>query len=123
MAPSAGIMLLLSDRRRDATWQMAVFVGAHVRTRRSLPWFFFVVVVMSSSSSSSTLMVLVLPVPGGPQIRLNLLPVAPLLHCTAETQLSMAPACESLSPNAASLPDSSASQVPLVSRRGRAPVR
>lgn len=90
---------LLRARSRDATWLIAVLVGAHVRTRYLL-WLVAVVI----SISSSTLMVLVLPVPGGPQMRLNrpLVVLAPL-PCTAETQLCIAPACESFSPNAGSL--------------------
>ena len=100
---------LLSARRRDATWQTAVLVGAHVRTRH----FIFI------ADSSSTVVVLVLPVPGGPQMRLTLLlapPPSALARCTADMQLSMAPVWDSLSPNADSLlPDTdSGTSVPPV---------
>jgi hypothetical protein len=51
-------------------------------------------------------MVLVLPVPGGPQMRLNLLAAS---RRAAETQLVMASVCESLSLNAASVDATSVS--------------
>jgi len=90
-APSGtGVRILLpqcQETGRDlAEGGDAVLVGAHVRARH------FILI----TDRSSTLMVLVLPVPGSPQMRLNLLLALP--PCTAVTQLSMAPACESLSP-------------------------
>ena len=68
---------LLNLKKREATCLTARFVGAHV----SIPCFVFLI------NHKSTLIVLVFPVPGGPQIRLKLLLV---LQSIAEIQFRMA---------------------------------
>jgi len=85
---------------------MAVFVGAHVRTRQSLVWL---------ATSSSTLMVFVFPVPGGPHMRLNL--PSPPSRPVAEMQLSTASACAPSSLNGDSLAASASSAAAAAASR------
>ena len=74
---------MLNLKKHEATCLTARFVGAHV----SVPCFSFLI------NHKSTVIVLVFPVPGGPQIRLKLLL---LLESIAEMQFRMASFCELL---------------------------